>query len=57
MEFAKGLLADKGVAVVPGVAFGSEGYFRLSFATDIDTIRDGISRIAEFVKDLKVSAD
>ena len=56
MEFAKGLLADKGVAVVPGVAFGSEGYFRLSFATDIETIRDGISRIAEFVKDLKVSA-
>ncbi len=52
MEFAKGLLADKGVAVVPGVAFGSEGYFRLSFATDIDTIRDGISRIAEFVKEM-----
>jgi len=57
MEFAKGLLANKGVAVVPGVAFGSEGYFRLSFATDIDTIRDGVSRIAEFVKDLKVSTD
>ena len=55
MEFAKGLLADKGVAVVPGVAFGSEGYFRLSFATDIETIRDGISRIAEFVKELKVN--
>jgi aspartate aminotransferase len=53
MEFAKALLADKGVAVVPGVAFGSEGYFRLSFATDIETIRDGISRIAEFVKGLK----
>ena len=53
MEFAKGLLADKGVAVVPGVAFGSEGYFRLSFATDIDTIRDGISRIAEFVTEFK----
>ncbi|MCD6190368.1 MAG: pyridoxal phosphate-dependent aminotransferase [Sulfurimonas sp.] len=52
MKFAKGLLADKGVAVVPGVAFGSEGYFRLSFATDIDTIRDGISRIAEFVKEM-----
>jgi len=53
MEFAKSLLSKKGVAVVPGVAFGSEGYFRLSFATDIDTIRDGISRIAEFVKELK----
>jgi len=51
MEFAKELLSKKGVAVVPGVAFGSEGYFRLSFATDIDTIRDGISRIADFVKE------
>jgi len=53
LTFAKDLLDKKFVAVVPGVAFGSEGYFRLSFATDIDTIRDGISRIAEFVKELK----
>jgi len=52
MSFAKELLSQKGVAVVPGVAFGSEGYFRLSFATDINTIRDGISRIAEFVSQL-----
>jgi aspartate aminotransferase len=53
LNFAKDLLDKKLVAVVPGVAFGSEGYFRLSFATDIDTIRDGISRIAEFVKEIK----
>ena len=52
LTFAKELLDKKLVAVVPGVAFGSEGYFRLSFATDIDTIRDGISRIAEFVKEM-----
>jgi aspartate aminotransferase len=55
LTFAKDLLDKKLVAVVPGVAFGSEGYFRLSFATDIDTIREGISRIAEFVKELKAS--
>ncbi len=53
LTFAKELLAKKEVAVVPGIAFGSEGYFRLSFATDIKTIRDGIKRIAEFVKELK----
>ncbi|MEA1892489.1 MAG: pyridoxal phosphate-dependent aminotransferase [Campylobacterota bacterium] len=53
LTFAKELLDKKLVAVVPGVAFGSEGYFRMSFATDIDTIRDGITRIAEFVKELK----
>jgi aspartate aminotransferase len=49
MEFSKGLLEDVGVAVVPGVAFGLEGYFRLSFATDEETIKDGISRIKKFV--------
>ncbi len=48
MQFAKDLLADKGVAVVPGVGFGSEGYFRFSFATDEETIREGIKRIREF---------
>jgi aspartate aminotransferase len=53
LTFAKDLLDKKLVAVVPGVAFGSEGYFRMSFATDIDTIREGISRIAEFVKEYK----
>jgi len=51
MEFSKGLLADKGVAVVPGVAFGTEGYFRFSFATDIDSIREGIKRITAFVSE------
>jgi aspartate aminotransferase len=51
MTFSKALLADKGVAVVPGVGFGSEGYFRFSFATDLDSIKEGISRIETFVKD------
>lgn len=49
MEFSKQLLAQEGVAVVPGIAFGAEGYIRLSFATDIDTIREGIKRIERFV--------
>ncbi|NPA60097.1 MAG: pyridoxal phosphate-dependent aminotransferase [Epsilonproteobacteria bacterium] len=50
LTFAADLLEKELVAVVPGVAFGSEGYFRMSFATDIDTIREGIARIAKFVK-------
>ncbi len=52
MQFCKDLLEAEGVAVVPGVGFGSEGYFRFSFATDIDTIKEGISRIERFVKGL-----
>ncbi len=53
LRFAKELLASKGVAVVPGVGFGSEGYFRFSFATGITSIREGIKRIDEFVQELK----
>jgi aspartate aminotransferase len=49
MEFSTKLLEDIGVAVVPGVAFGLEGYFRFSFATDEATIKDGISRIKKFI--------
>lgn len=49
MVFSKELLAEQGVAVVPGIAFGLDGYIRLSFATSIDVIRDGIGRIAAYV--------
>ncbi len=50
MSFSKELLAQENVAVVPGVAFGSEGYFRFSFATDIESIQEGIRRIERFIR-------
>lgn len=50
MEFCKKLLEDVGVALVPGVGFGMEGYVRFSFATDETTILDGIKRIASFIE-------
>ncbi len=52
MDFCEALLENYGVAVVPGVGFGSDGYFRFSFATDITTIRLGISRIKKFVESI-----
>ena len=52
LKFAQDLLSQQEVAVVPGVGFGSEGYFRFSFATDMQTIKTGIKRIEEFVKTL-----
>ena len=52
MKLAKELLEKEGVAVVPGVGFGSEGYFRFSFATDTESINRGIDRIERFVKSL-----
>jgi len=53
ITFCKELLQATGVAVVPGIGFGSEGYFRFSFATDMTTIREGIRRIEKFVKQQK----
>jgi len=49
LKFSKALLEDKGVAIVPGVGFGTDGHFRFSFATDIESIREGISRIKDFI--------
>ena len=50
LHFSKQLLEEMGVAVVPGVGFGSEGYFRFSFATDLETIKKGIYRIKQFIE-------
>jgi aspartate aminotransferase len=50
MKFCADLLEQKGVALVPGLAFGTEGYVRFSFATDLATIQEGIKRIKEFVE-------
>lgn len=51
MKFCKELLEKEGVAVVPGVGFGVEGYFRFSFATDEATIQKGVNRVAKFIKE------
>lgn len=53
MKFCKKLLEEGKVATVPGVGFGTEGYFRMSYATDLESIKKGIARIAEFVKSYK----
>lgn len=54
-EFAERLIKSKRVAVVPGDAFGDcgEGYIRVSYCYSIDNIKEAISRIGEFVKELK----
>ena len=50
MKFCDDLLEQKGVALVPGLAFGTEGYVRFSFATDLATIQEGSKRIKEYVE-------
>lgn len=52
-SFAEMLLEKYKVAVVPGVAFGTEDYVRLSYATSMENIIKGLDRIQEFVSVLK----
>ena len=53
MDFAELLLAEKHVAVVPGIAFEAEGFCRLSYATSEDRITEGLNRIEAFIKELE----
>ena len=54
-DFALRLLEEEDVACVPGSAFGpgGEGFIRCSYATDIDEIKEAMTRMARFVKRLK----
>ncbi|HHQ69682.1 MAG TPA: pyridoxal phosphate-dependent aminotransferase [Halothiobacillaceae bacterium] len=45
VAFSELLLEKANVAVVPGSAFGSPGHVRLSYATDMDTLKQAIARI------------
>ncbi len=50
-ELAGIILDQAKVAVVPGEAFGTPGYFRLSYALADDDLKEGISRFARLVAD------
>jgi aspartate/methionine/tyrosine aminotransferase len=45
------ILEEAEVAVVPGEAFGTPGYVRLSYALGDDDLAEGIGRIAKLVAD------
>ncbi|MCA9684640.1 MAG: pyridoxal phosphate-dependent aminotransferase [Myxococcales bacterium] len=47
MALARFLLEEKGLATVPGAAFGAPGHLRLSFACGIDDIREGLAALRE----------
>ena len=45
---AKHLLDSEQVAVVPGEAFGAPGYLRISYATSMERIEEGLRRLGRF---------
>jgi len=49
-EFAKALLEEANVAVIPGSGFGSPDTIRLSYATSLDLLEEAVKRIDEFVR-------
>lgn len=51
-EFCARLLDRVNVAAVPGIAFGADDYIRLSYATSMRNIEEGLNRIERFVLSL-----
>lgn len=52
MDFSAMLLECEKVAVIPGKAFGLDHYVRVSYATSLDAIKEGLMRIKKFVDKL-----
>jgi len=50
ISFSKSLLANAKVAVVPGIAFGVDEYVRMSYATSMENIVNGLDRIESYIK-------
>lgn len=49
VEFAEKLLTEAGVALVPGSAFGTPGFMRLSYATSMEMLESALDRIKKFL--------
>lgn len=54
LDFAKGLLENHKVALVPGVAFGREwaDYVRISYASSYENLKEAVKQIAVYLKNL-----
>ena len=52
-EFTTSLLEHAGVAVVQGSAFGLEGYFRISYATSDENLKNACVRMRDFINKLR----
>ena len=51
MDFTKALLEQANVAVVPGLPFGCDKNIRLSFATSMQNITEGLNRLENWLKE------
>jgi aspartate aminotransferase len=51
-DFASRLLTEEHTVVTDGAAFGAEGYLRISYATSMEQLAEGVTRIRRFVERL-----
>jgi aspartate aminotransferase len=51
-EFAMRLLAEEQTVVTDGAGFGADGCIRISYATSMEQLREGVKRIKRFVERL-----
>ncbi|MBS6502012.1 MAG: pyridoxal phosphate-dependent aminotransferase [Clostridium sp.] len=52
LDFSKILLNEENVAVIPGIAFGLDNYIRLSYATSMEIIEEGLNRLEKYLRKL-----
>lgn len=50
LEFSDALLAREHVVTTPGEAFDAPGYLRLSYATSLEKLREGVTRLIRFAR-------
>ena len=50
LQFCDAFLEQQQVAVIPGIAFGADDHIRLSYATDLGTIKKALERLDKFVR-------
>jgi aspartate aminotransferase len=55
-DFASRLLLEEHTVVTDGAAFGAEGYLRISYATSMQQLEEGVSRISRFVERLNIES-
>ncbi|WP_228057597.1 pyridoxal phosphate-dependent aminotransferase [Tychonema sp. LEGE 07203] len=52
LEFSDAFLEQQQVAVIPGISFGADDHIRLSYATDLGTIKKAVERLDKFVRSI-----
>jgi aspartate aminotransferase len=50
LDFCQQLLEQQQVAAIPGAPFGADDHIRLSYATDLTTIEQGMDRLDKFIR-------